>query len=329
MKKQFLWLIITILALTSCKISCELPDEVTLGKGEIKFERLEYDLFACNSVPEVLEFLNKYPVLKTEFLGSSQYPNDTILAQNLLGRIKNPYIDSLRQDVEKEFGEMEDLKVEFENAFAYLRTYDPNFPNPRIQTLVTGFGSAEMIVSDTLIIIGLDFYAGPEASFRPKEFPEYILGRFQKEYIVPAAVLILSDAYISSDYSDFTMLADMVYYGKKYQFTKEMMPCSQDSLIIWYSEKQLEDINKNKQVIWGNFLHNELLYETNHINKEKFLGERPNTYEISAVCPGRIGAWVGWEIVKEYMKRNPEVTLPQLMKEPDAQKIFNNSNYRG
>jgi hypothetical protein len=329
MRKQFLWLAITILTLTGCGLSCELPEEVALNKEEVIIERLEYDLFACNTIEDVLVFLNGHKVLKSEFLGSAQYPNDTVLAQNLLRRIKNPYIDSLLQDVEKEFGDMNDLKTEFENTFARIRTYDPGFPNPRIQTLVTGFGSAEMIVSDTLIIIGLDFYAGPDASFRPNDFPDYILERFQKEYIIPASVLILSNAYISSDYTDFTMLADMIYYGKKYQFTKEMMPCTKDSLIIWYSEKQLRDINDNKQLIWANFLQNELLYETNHINKEKFLGERPNTYEISAICPGRIGAWVGWEILKEYMKRYPDVPLQQIMEEPDAQKIFNNSKYRG
>jgi len=329
MKKHFLWLVVIFLVFTGCKRTCELPEEMGKLKMEVSIERLENDLFACKSVDDVLKFLNAHQVLKTEFLGSAQYPNDTVLAKNLLGRIQNPYIDTLRQDVQAEFGNMSDLKTEFENAFAYIRGYDPTFPNPRIQTLVTGFGSSEMIVSDTLIIIGLDYYAGPGASFRPKEFPDYILDRFQKEYIVPAVIMILSDNYISTDHSDITMLADMIYYGKKYYFAKEAMPCTQDSLIIWYTGKQLEDINDNKQLIWANFLHNELLYETNHINKEKFLGERPNTYEISAICPGRIGAWLGWEIVIEYMNRNPDVTLPQLMRQQNAQKIFNESNYRG
>lgn len=121
----------------------------------------------------------------------------------------------------------------------------------------------------------------------------------------------------------------MVYYGKKYLFTKEMMPCTSDSLIIWYTGKELQDIDENKQLIWANFLQNELLYETNHLTKEKFLGERPNTYEISAICPGRIGAWLGWEILRGYREKYPAEDLHKLMDEPDAKKIFNESNYRG
>ena len=329
MKKHFLFIGFTIFTFVACNEICTVPDEIVNLREEIIIERLEDQLFACQSVEEVLQFLANHQTLKVQFLGSEQYPNDTILAKSLLDRVNNPYIHTLKMDAEAEFGEMADLKLEFENAFAHIRKFDPTFKAPRIQTLITGFGSSEMIVSDSLIIIGIDYYIGPNATFRPNDFPEYILERFQKEYIVPAVVLILSDKYIRSDYSDITMMADMIYYGKKYQFTKEMMPCTQDSLIIWYSGKQIEDVEDNKQLIWANFLQNELLYETNHLIKEKFLGERPNTYEISAVCPGRIGAWVGWEIVRQYRMKFPEISLQKFMEEPDAKKIFNESNYRG
>jgi uncharacterized protein YjaZ len=38
--------------------------------------------------------------------------------------------------------------------------------------------------------------------------------------------------------------------------------------------------------------------------------------------------WVGWQIVKSYMKSNKEVTLSDLMNEIDAQKILSKSKYR-
>lgn len=329
MKKHFLFIAFTILTLAACDNTCTIPDEIVKLREDIIIERLENQLFACQSVDDVLHFLADHQTLKVQFLGSEQYPNDTILAKSLLDRVNNPYIGTLRTEAESEFGDMADLKLEFENVFAHLKKYDPAFEAPRIQTLITGFGSSEMFVSDSLIIIGIDYYIGPKATYRPNDFPEYILERFQKKYIVPAVVLILSDNYIASDYSDITMMADMIYYGKKYQFTKEMMPCTQDSLIVWYSGKQIEDVRDNKQLIWASFLQNELLFETNHIIKEKFLGERPNTYEISAVCPGRIGAWVGWDIVKQHRTKFPDEPLQKLMKEPDAKKIFNESNYRG
>jgi hypothetical protein len=62
--------------------------------------------------------------------------------------------------------------------------------------------------------------------------------------------------------------------------------------------------------------------------KQKFLGDRPKTLEVGEQCPGRIGQWVGWQIVKKYMETHPDVSLPQLMQMNDAEKIFKESRYK-
>jgi uncharacterized protein YjaZ len=56
--------------------------------------------------------------------------------------------------------------------------------------------------------------------------------------------------------------------------------------------------------------------------------ERPATLEVGEKCPGRIGQWVGWEIVKSYMNSHEEVTLQELMQSNDAEKIFKESKYK-
>jgi hypothetical protein len=38
--------------------------------------------------------------------------------------------------------------------------------------------------------------------------------------------------------------------------------------------------------------------------------------------------WVGWQIIKSYMKNNKDATLEKLMAEPDAQRILSKSKYR-
>lgn len=326
MKKH---LVVLMIGLVACAPECDYPEVTVSEVPEIQVERLENELFAMESVGEVRQFLREHPTLTTEFLGSAQYPGDSILAEVLLSRMNNPYIDTLRRESDRVFGDMSGVISDLKQAIARLKVFYPEAKVPKVQTMVTGFGTSEMYVSDSLIIIGLDYYIGEGASFRPNEYPNYILKRYQPAYIVPAIMLMLSEPYVVTDYQDQTMLADMIYYGKKYHFAKSTMPCAQDSLLIWYSGKELEDIHENQHIIWGNFLQNELLFETSHITKEKFLGERPNTYEISAVCPGRIGAWVGWEIVRKYAAENPEVSMPEVMAFSDANQLLNASNYKG
>ena len=105
------------------------------------------------------------------------------------------------------------------------------------------------------------------------------------------------------------------------------MPCTHDSLLIWYDSDELANVEENRQLLWYYFLENELLYETNHIVKQKYMDERPNVFEIGSKCPGRIGAWVGWEIVNEYSSKNDDISLQQLMANPNAHDILKGAKY--
>lgn len=315
--------------LTSCgEDSCEIPDEIASIPVDIEIERLEDIMFSMGSKNEMRNFLDENPILETYFLASDQYPHDSILINSLYSRIQDPYIDTLLQETRNEFRDLEDLKSELISAFQHLKYFYPDIETPKVQTMVTGFGSAELFVSDSLIIIGLDYYIGPNATFRPIEIPDYILKRYRREYIVPAIILLLSNEFVQEDYTDRTLLADMLYYGKKYEFTKEMMPCTADSLIVWYTSQQISDVEENEDIIWANFVANQLLYETNHFTKTKYMDERPTVYEIGDKCPGRIGAWLGWQIIQSYMEKNSEMKIQDLMNNKSASVIFNNSGYK-
>jgi len=329
MKNLFYPSLLLSVVLWSCDSNvCKIDDSINQIPVNVKVERLENELFSLKSKAELSSFLNTNPVLKKYFLASDQYPDDSILVNNLFQRINNIYIDTLFQETQKEFDDLSELKPQLEMTLKHIKYYYPESPDFKLETLVTGMGSSELYVSDTLVIVGLDYYIGPSATYRPIGIPNYILRRYQKEYITPAVTLLLSSKYIKEDPGDNTMLADMIYYGKRYYFAKQMMPCTPDSLIIWYTGEQLKDVQDNEDVIWAYFISNKLLFETNHITKTKYMDERPTVFEIGDKCPGRIGEWLGLQIVESYMIANPGVTLNALMANPNAREIFNKSNYK-
>ena len=324
-----------ILILVASSLSCtnqtdciEAPELKEADKVSVSIERLEEDLFNLKSVQEVEFFISSHPVLADEFLGRQQYPSDSILALELYKRISNPYVDTLYSETISAFGDLNKLKMEFEEAFSYIKHYYPSFTAPKIKTMVTGFGSSEMYVGKDQVIIGLEYYLGNNAKYRPPGIPQYILPRYDKSYIVPAVVLLYTDHFLKEDFDDHTMLADMVYYGKKYYFAKQMIPCASDSVLVWYSGVELKDVEKNKDAIWFHFLNNELLYESNHFEKQKYMDERPNVAEIGEKCPGRIGSWVGLDIIRAYMDNNPDISLQELMANPNAKEILTKSKYK-
>jgi len=327
-----LWFPAILILFFSCdhhRSTCIEAPELSESHVKIQLTRLEDDLFHSTSPRDVLHFLNRHSVIKKEFFGSDQYPSDTILARELYKRISNPYTDSLYHETLAYFGSMDLLKEQFQSAFDYISYYYPSFNPPKIETLISGFASSEMYVSDSLIVIGLEFYLGPTAKYRPVGIPGYILKRYEQSYIVPACILLLSNKFLKQSPKDNTMLADMVYYGKKYYFAKHMMPCTPDSLLIWYDSDELQNVEKNKELLWYHFLEHQLLYETNYEIKQKYMDERPHVFEIGDKCPGRIGSWIGWDIVRQYMSKNSSVTLQQLMNNPNARNILTKSDYRG
>jgi gliding motility-associated lipoprotein GldB len=309
--------------------SCEEHPSIETSEIEISFDRLEDTFLSIKTKDALVNFMQQEPTVTKYFLRGNEYPNDSIMIQVLLQRLNNPHLDTLRQEVNRVFENITDIKLQFTEACGYVKHYYPDFTIPKIKTIATGFDN-DLYISDSLIIIGLDYYLGNGAKFRPIDFPEYILNRYQKEYIVPSCMLLygISPRFNSTNMKDRTMLAEMIDYGKSFYFAKKMLPCTPDSLIIWYSNEELKDTKSNEDLIWAHFLDNELLYNTNTFIKQKYLSERPKTFEIGDKCPGRIGTWLGWKILNQYADRNPSLSLHDIMKKNNAQEVFTKSKYR-
>ena len=108
----------------------------------------------------------------------------------------------------------------------------------------------------------------------------------------------------------------------------QVLPCTPDSLLLGFSARQMVELHANEARIWGHFLENNLLYSPTPFTVQKYVGERPNVPEIDKNAPGRIGQWVGLQIVRKYMADHPDVSLGRLMAERNAQKLLNDSHYR-
>lgn len=305
-------------------VSCRKHDDLAI-------QRLDQQLFAATSPDSVRAFLNQNPAVAQLYFNANGAGNDTALVSELTNPISNTALKGFYRQVQAEFGDLTDLNNQLSEAFANIKKDFPDFRTPKVATLVTGFLGPDLVVTDSLIVIGLDYFVGPKAKFRPQgpQYPQYILRRYQKEYIVPAIVFALSDKYNATNRADQTMLADMVYYGKGYVFTKTMLPEAPDSLVIGYSDQQLTETFNAQDIVWAHFIDNQLIYQTNPAIKGRYLNERPFTAEIGQRCPGAIGRWVGWRIVGRYHDEHDTVSITDLMRNTDARQIFEQSGYKG
>lgn len=295
---------------------------------DLSVENLDQQLFDCKSVQEVQLFLDKHPYL-TEWYFTDAPVEKAQLPAHLFGILQNKDFRAFKMQLDSLIGDRNAVIIDpLKKSFQQIAKYYPDFKAPEVKFIVTGFAGNDLYISDSLIVIGLDYFGGPSARYRPDVF-DYQLRRYQKEYIVPSILFFISNKYNHVNASDRTLLADMVAYGKGYEFVKEVLPDAPDSLILGYSSESLRRTYNSQGDIWAFFVSNKLLYENTDLKKQKFIGERPFTTEIGNEVPGGIGRWLGWRIVNRYMAENPDVTLPELMKNDNAGNLLQASGYKG
>ena len=252
MNKSWLFLLV-LLVLAGCKKkTCQDEQDISDIVLDVEIESLENRLYQVADTTDLREFLNDYPVISREFFYDLNYPSKEVMLTEVFKLLKNPHTDTLYQQVKLVYGDGESLESQFEDAFKRIKFYYPEFESPKIQTVYSGFGN-DVYLTDSLIIIGLDYYLGDNSKYKPDLF-QYLLDRMTPEHLVPSIVMFMSNRFNESDMSQRTILDEMVFFGKSYHFTRTVMPCIADSLIAGYTHQQMLDSEVSESYIWSYFV---------------------------------------------------------------------------
>lgn len=242
--------------------------------------------------------------------------------------VSDEYIQEIFNEVTKQYGSFSVYESQLTNAFKHYKHYFPNKEIPTIITYISGFNYA-IATGENYLGIGLDMFLGKDYQpYIELQLPEYKREIMTKDYLVSSVLL----GWISTEYemeeTQPNLLAEMVHQGKILYLLDALIPKEDNFKKLSYTEKQYNWCNQNKQQIWFYIMDNKLLFTKETPQIIKFMGEAPFTNGFPEGSPGRIGHWLGWEIVKAYMNKNPNVTLPELMQQTNAQEILNKSNYK-
>ncbi|WP_449384782.1 gliding motility protein GldB-related protein, partial [Cesiribacter andamanensis] len=182
---RFIFLLPLCLQLVACGDASEegirRPD-IGDNMPEVRIGRLEQEVFEAKSRDEITAFLQENELFAKKFLRLGDYPHDSIVVNQLWQLAQNPHLDTVYQESQQVFPDLSGWEQEFATAFGYIQHYYPDFQPPQIYTMVTGFGT-DLFISDEmdLVVIGLDYFMGPQAPYRPAELPQYIQRRYSPQ----------------------------------------------------------------------------------------------------------------------------------------------------
>lgn len=305
-----------ILLLVSCKKESEKKVDVSTIKVAVSVSRFEQKFYEADE--------KTLSSLKNEFPYLFPQQNDSIW----LNKINDEDERELYKKSQEVFGDFKVEKAQIEDLFKHVKYYHSDFETPKIITLITNLDyQSKIVYADSLLFVSLDMYLGKNSEVY-QDFPVYLSQNFEKSQLVVDIASAISDRYFSPDKS--RQFLDMVIgAGKKMYMVDSYLPAVSDAKKIGYNEVEYAWAMANEAQIWKYFIENKLLYSTDSKLVDRFMAEAPFSkfyIDIDKESPGRIGVWLGWQIVRSYMNHN-EVTLQQLL-QTNAEEIFNKSKYK-
>lgn len=335
--QRILFVLIFTAGLSACKHK-NVPDVSHIAVN-VQIERFDQALFKLdtNNIQPALQQLDKsYPLFLPAYMehvmNFGPY-SDTSRMIQLQSRmlVTNPDFRVLQDSINAHFPKLDDLERELAQSFRYIKHYIPSFRIPgkvvAFSSVISNYGA---VTVDSVLGIGLDMYLGkdfPIYGILP-DYPVYMIRKFSPEYIVTNAIqALVQQTYPGADASD-QLVIQLVKSGRQQYFLEQVLPETPDSIRFGYTKAQMAWCDDNEVLIWQYFVQQNLLYKTDWQGNMRFMNDGPSTQGMPENAPGRIGPFVGWKIVKEYMEHHPEVTLQNLMEEKDAMKIFSQSKYR-
>ena len=315
--KKFTILLFFVTIFVACEKKDKVQEKIDQIPLKLKVERFDKLFYETN--PEELSILKeKYPYFFPE-------GNDDVVWTD---KMKDPLLKELHAEVQKQFGDFSAETNELEELFRRIKFYFPQTNVPKVITLISEVDTqAKVIYADSLLLVSLDTYLGKDHRFYV-DFPNYQKINFEKAQLLPDVVSDFSMRVIPPP-TDRTLLSQMIYFGKELYLKDLLLPKLSDDVKIAYTPEQIEWCKDNEGYVWRYFVDEKMLYDSDSKLPGRFINPAPFSkfgLEIDNESPGRIGMWVGWQIVRAYMQNN-DVSLQQLL-QADAKEIFDNSKYK-
>lgn len=306
---------------------------------------LSFFLFSCEQKSKVEKAVEEIPVkisvdrfdqaffqAKPEdlFRLKAEYPfffPEGVKDEVWIEKMQNKDWRELYQAVQKKYPDFNKQATEIEDLFKHIKYFFPKTITPKVYTVIAEVDySNKAIYANDKLIIALEMYLGKDVKFYMDA--EYLKENFEERQMMPDIVSSFSLRKIPPP-ADKTLLSNMIYYGKELYLKDVLLPNFTDAEKIGYKPEQITWCAENESYMWRYFIDENLLFNSDSKLPNRFINLAPFSkfyLEIDNETPGRVGQWVGWQIVRSFMKNN-EISLQDMLK-MDAKELFEKSKYK-
>jgi len=326
-----------ILLLSVVLFACKkkpLKVDISNIKKDIEIVQFTDKLFEIGSKDTLSEFTalsNAYPdffnlftyrIIRIGGIGDENFP------ELMMQFISDTMILNVKELVEEEFSDFKKLENDLNREFKYYQYHFPEKELPTIYTYISGFNQS-VVTAENIIGISLDKYLGRDCRYYKQlnSTPQYKVINMHKDKITSDVAYAWAITEFDELNKATNLMGNIIHQGKLMYFVDALLPDTPDSLKIGYTEEQLEFCINNEAQMWDYLVEKKMLFSNKRMDIIRYINDGPRTSGFPLESPARTGVWLGWQIVRKYMGKHPETTLPELMQNTNYQQILNDSEY--
>lgn len=320
-------------------VSCTSDPKPDISGIKVDFDivRLENEIFSLDSLnieASIDEMYKKYPEVTDLYFEKVM----NFMRRDRSGKLDYDFIKKfigndallgLMDSVRTDFPSLTSTEDELRTAFKYYKYYYPNRSLPEVYTWISEFGPAVSTLDSSIVGISLDMYLGEDYVYYPSlEFPQYMYRNFEEDFIPINVMKSIWASHSSWDEKDKKLIDHMLERGKELYYLERVLPDVDKEMLIGYTKEELEWCEDNAMQMWEFFIEKELFYSDNPRDFMKYVKPGPTSSGMPNESPGNTASWLGWQIVKSFMKNNPAYSLSDLEGFMDGQKVLVKSKYK-
>jgi len=302
-------------------------------KLDLKVNRFEQALFEINA-ENVVELSSKW---KTDFGSFDEVFAGQIMQKGnltdeqyhkeLLAFTQHKDMREAYDSVAVLFADFTAIQQELEFAFWQFSDDFPSFPTPEITTFFGGFNYG-VVTYDNNIAIGLENFLGENSKYYALlGDPSYLRFQKQKKFIVSNVMEVWLNEYFQQYLGGRDLLSQLIYKGKVMYCIDKMLPELAMEDKFRFTADQMDWVKENEASIWQYIVHEDLLFSKDEQKFRTLINYAPFAKGMPAEAPGRVGYYIGYKMVSEYMDNN-DIDMEQLMYLSDSRQFLKQSKYK-
>lgn len=213
-------------------------------------------------------------------------------------------------------------------AFQRFHHWFPDDELPQVAWMNSGFNYAVYPMPGYLGV-GLEWFLGTEhpivQTLAPNMFPQYMRNRMQPDRVPTSAFRGWLLVHFSQPwYRTERCVDEMLFWGKAMFILEQCMPDAPKAALFDWSEAEWQWAREHERDVWIELQPQDVLFESDRTRFGKWFTEGPFTRygAIPQDSPDRLGVYMGWRMVSDYMDKHPELELADLIQVTDINPVI-------